>query len=185
MKTRTYYDILQVARDASNEVISSAYRTLMRSLRKHPDLGGDPYEASLIGEAYNTLSDQARRAAYDANIGEAERTGKPFGEDGIERRRTPRRDVDAKVSFCIGNEDLWHAARVRDISILGLRLQARVPFGVGNHLIVAPESVKSPAVHGTVRWQRMFHPNAFERIYEAGIEFSDQITDIEDRICRE
>src|SRR5262249_44734019 len=51
--------------DAPIEIIRTSYRTLMHSLRMHPDLGGDPRHAALINEAFATLNNPARRAAYD------------------------------------------------------------------------------------------------------------------------
>jgi curved DNA-binding protein CbpA len=65
---RNYYRILQVQPDAPLEIIRASYRTLMRELKQHPDLGGDNFNASLLNEAYETLSDPARRAAYDEKI---------------------------------------------------------------------------------------------------------------------
>ncbi|MDH5254813.1 MAG: J domain-containing protein [Gammaproteobacteria bacterium] len=62
---RNLYRILHVQPDAPEEIIRSSYRTLMTKLRRHPDLGGDHYTATLINEAYAVLSDPARRAAYD------------------------------------------------------------------------------------------------------------------------
>ena len=62
---RNYYRILQVQPDAPFEVIRASYRTLMRELKQHPDLGGSTSEASFINEAYETLSNPDRRAAYD------------------------------------------------------------------------------------------------------------------------
>jgi curved DNA-binding protein CbpA len=62
---RNYYRILQVQPDASAEVIRASYHTLMRDLKRHPDLGGSTADASLLNEAYETLSDPVRRAAYD------------------------------------------------------------------------------------------------------------------------
>ena len=37
----------------------------MQKLRMHPDLGGNCSEAALLNQAYQTLSDPARRAVYD------------------------------------------------------------------------------------------------------------------------
>lgn len=66
---RNYYRILHVDRDAPAEVIQASYRTLMHRLRVHPDLGGDEAEAALVNEAFATLGDPARRAAYDVTLG--------------------------------------------------------------------------------------------------------------------
>jgi curved DNA-binding protein CbpA len=65
---RNYYRILQVQPDAPTEIIRASYRTLMRELKKHPDLGGSTWGASVLNEAYETLSDPACRAVYDEEL---------------------------------------------------------------------------------------------------------------------
>jgi len=62
---RNYYRILHVQPDAPAEVIRASYRTLMREMKKHPDLGGSSSEASLLNEAYAVLDNPAARALYD------------------------------------------------------------------------------------------------------------------------
>lgn len=66
MKFKDYYEILEVARTASNDEIKKAYRKLAHQY--HPDVSKDPAgEAKFkeIGEAYATLKDKEKRAAYD------------------------------------------------------------------------------------------------------------------------
>lgn len=65
---RNYYRILQVQPDAPIEIIRASYRTMMRELKLHPDLGGSNLEASVLNEAYEALSDPQRRAAYDKEL---------------------------------------------------------------------------------------------------------------------
>lgn len=65
---RNYYRILHVQQDAPVEIIQTSYRTLMQRMKMHPDLGGDHWQASLINEAYATLSDPERRAQYDDTL---------------------------------------------------------------------------------------------------------------------
>jgi len=60
-----YYKILQIDREAHPEIIRVVYRTLLKVLGKHPDLGGSESDAQNIIEAYRTLSDPERRRAYD------------------------------------------------------------------------------------------------------------------------
>jgi curved DNA-binding protein CbpA len=62
---RNYYRILHVQPDAPAEVIRASYRTLMRELKKHPDLGGASSEASLLNEAYAVLANPEARTLYD------------------------------------------------------------------------------------------------------------------------
>lgn len=59
-----HYRTLQVRRDASPEVISAAYRRLMKDA--HPDHGGDAERAKRLNAAYSTLSDPASRRTYDS-----------------------------------------------------------------------------------------------------------------------
>jgi hypothetical protein len=65
---RNYYRILQVQPDAPTEIIRASYRTLMRELKNHPDLGGSVFAAAVLNEAYETLSNPERRAAYDKEL---------------------------------------------------------------------------------------------------------------------
>jgi len=181
---RNYYEILQVSRDAGPEVIAAARRAIFSSMKKHPDLGGDSAEAALINEAYEVLTDPARRSAYDAKLASCAGAGveKSGGERFEERRRAPRREINTTVSFCLDFDLCWHSARVRDVSVLGVRIQTHAQLVTGQHLVIAPTNLASQAIHGTVKWTRMFHPSVFERVYEAGIEFSDQIPDVEGRL---
>lgn len=61
------YEILAIAKDASEAEIKKAYRTLAK--KYHPDVNRGNKEAEIkfkaVGEAYNLLSDKAKRANYD------------------------------------------------------------------------------------------------------------------------
>jgi curved DNA-binding protein len=64
--TRDHYEVLGVPRDASSEDIRKAYRKLAR--KHHPDVSkeeGAEDRFKEISEAYETLRDADKRAAYD------------------------------------------------------------------------------------------------------------------------
>lgn len=68
-----FYEILGVSKDASKDEIKSAFRKKAREL--HPDVNKAPdAEAQFkeLGKAYETLSDDNKRATYDR-----------YGEDGL------------------------------------------------------------------------------------------------------
>ena len=98
-KSRTFYDVLHVSRDAPVEIIRSSYRTLMQRLKKHPDLGGDAATAALINEAYAVLTKAERRAEYDALLNAAPQVG---GHPENQPSRTPDRlsDPFRECVFC-------------------------------------------------------------------------------------
>ena len=62
-----YYELLAVSRDADGATLKSAYRKL--AMKYHPDRnpGDDEAERKFkeVGEAYDTLKDPQKRAAYD------------------------------------------------------------------------------------------------------------------------
>lgn len=64
---KDYYELLGVAKGASQEEIKSAYRKL--AMKYHPDRNPDNKEAEEkfkeISEAYSVLSDQQKRTQYD------------------------------------------------------------------------------------------------------------------------
>lgn len=69
---KNYYEILEVDRKASPEVIEKAYRILVK--RYHPDLQKSEkqkeYEEKMkeVNEAYSVLSDDYKRTSYDEQL---------------------------------------------------------------------------------------------------------------------
>ncbi|HEY5863211.1 MAG TPA: DnaJ domain-containing protein, partial [Casimicrobiaceae bacterium] len=66
MKYKDYYATLGVPRDADADAIKTAYRKLARKF--HPDVSKEAKaeeQFKEVGEAYETLKDPEKRAAYD------------------------------------------------------------------------------------------------------------------------
>ena len=69
---KNYYEILEVDKNASSEIIDKAYKTLAK--KYHPDLQDDIHKKEaeknfkMINEAYEVLSNQEQRALYDQKI---------------------------------------------------------------------------------------------------------------------
>lgn len=70
---KTYYDILEVSRYATDEVINRAHKVLVK--RYHPDVQKDSEsrkkaaeEMVKVNEAYEVLSDKDKKAKYDKNL---------------------------------------------------------------------------------------------------------------------
>lgn len=78
MKFKDYYEILGVARNATQDDVKRAYRKLARKF--HPDVSKEAdAEARFkeLGEAYAVLKDPEKRAAYD-QMGSQWKTGQDF-----------------------------------------------------------------------------------------------------------
>lgn len=70
---KTYYDILEVSRYATDEVINRAHKVLVK--RYHPDVQKDSEsrkkaaeEMVKVNEAYEVLSDKNKKAKYDKKL---------------------------------------------------------------------------------------------------------------------
>lgn len=66
MEQRDYYEVLEVSRSASQEEIKKSYRRMAR--KYHPDVSSEPDAEDRFKEiqrAYEVLSDEQKRTAYD------------------------------------------------------------------------------------------------------------------------
>tara|TARA_R110001606_G_scaffold362448_1_gene516217 strand:- start:845 stop:1651 length:807 start_codon:yes stop_codon:yes gene_type:complete len=110
-----YYQILGVDKNADSKSIKGAYRKL--ASKHHPDKGGDQEEFKKIQKAYETLSDNDKRAQYDnpSPFGDGFQNNSPFsqgspfgdifgdifGQQGRQQRRTANPDSvgDVKITL--------------------------------------------------------------------------------------
>ena len=75
MEEKDYYELLEISRNASDEVVKNAYRALAK--KYHPDTANVDKELieknmKQINEAYEVLSSKEKRAIYDQELKEKE-----------------------------------------------------------------------------------------------------------------
>lgn len=84
---RNYYQILEVDKNASFEVVEKAYKTLVK--KYHPDLqesslkNDSEEKLKLINEAYEVLSDEEKRKNYDLALQQEEIEKEKIKEEAI------------------------------------------------------------------------------------------------------
>ena len=118
MKYKDYYAILGVPREASADDIKKAYRRLAQ--KYHPDVSkeaGAEEKFKEVAEAYQTLKDAEKRAAYD-QLGSGFREGQEFRPPPDWGERFHFQQGDGAAGFSFDDLDLGDLFE-------GLRTQAR------------------------------------------------------------
>jgi len=120
-----YYSILGVSRTASETEIKTAFRKL--AAKHHPDKGGDHKKFIEIKEAYETLSDPQKRAAYDNPQPQSfswstnqqgfnpfeEIFGQQFGYNPFGGQRPQRKNHDIRVNVDLTLEEVFSGKEIR------------------------------------------------------------------------
>jgi molecular chaperone DnaJ len=179
MAKRDYYEVLGVAKNASEAELKKAYRRL--AMKHHPDRNPDNKEAEEkfkeAKEAYETLNDPQKRAAYDqfghAGVDPSMGGGGGFGGGGFGGGASfsdifgdifggggggggPQtyRGADLRYNLSLSLED----------AVSGTTVKIRVPTmvkcepcnGSGAKPGTSPETCSTCAGHGQVRMQQGF-----------------------------
>lgn len=148
--SKDYYQILGVEKKATKEDIKKAFRTLAH--KYHPDKkGGDEAKFKEVSEAYTVLSDDKKRAEYDAygrvfSGGGGGQSADGFDFSGFGGQNGVEFDIDINDIFG-GFNDIFGAGmrshRGRDISIdIELSFKESI-FGVTRKVLITKDSTCS------------------------------------------
>ena len=175
MSKRDFYEILGVNRDASSEDIKKAYRKL--AMKHHPDRNPDNPKAEAqfkeAKEAYEILSDEQKRTAYDqyghAGVDPQARSGAGgggfgdafsdifgdiFGGSSGGNRANVYRGADLRYNLEITLEEAAHGSETR-IRIPTMA-SCETCDGSGAKKGTQPQTCPTCAGHGQVRMQQGF-----------------------------
>lgn len=148
MEFKDYYQLLGVARDASEDDIKKAYRRLAR--KYHPDVSSEPDAENRfkeVAEAYEVLHDAEKREAYD-RLGANWRAGEEFRPppNWDSRQQASSREFTAEeaAQFSEFFDSLFGGAR----GYAGQRQSARGP-GADQHARIVIDL--EDAFHGATR----------------------------------
>ena len=123
--SQTHYDVLGISRDADATEVRRAWKTLVQVW--HPDrFTGDMVDeaqerAAQINDAYSTLRDSGRRAAYDCRLAGDDLVRESKAAAAAEAARAARRSSAgraARVSPSSGHEGVTIAAMPLDQQLL-------------------------------------------------------------------
>lgn len=134
--TKDYYKILDITEFSSIDEIKSAYRTLARKF--HPDVAGNSpsiiAKFKEINEAYEVLSNQAKKADYDAarkfysyaqnGAAKKSNTNKNGTDSNINKKNAFKEQNynkktfhDKKTSFSFNWEDIFNFSHTKEANI--------------------------------------------------------------------
>jgi molecular chaperone DnaJ len=167
---KDYYVVLGVSRGADLHKIKKAYRMAVK--KHHPDIGPALQDSDRFleaKEAYETLSDEAKRRRYDQELqrqGSQLRTAR--APDIIRRRRAPLEDLDPLVSaadeffggFVPGFlPDYFEKEHAKGKNLfLDIVLTLQEAFAGGLFPIAVPVIESCPRCHRTGFWEDFYCP---------------------------
>ena len=125
---KNYYEILEVDKNASQEVIEKAYRTLVK--KYHPDLQQgtkrEEYSEKIkeVNQAYDVLSDELQRAEYDETLENDKVTQEKYVKtlqenyqlrqqiNRMEQQQLYKQQIEAQKKQCVDQGSIMNMGRV-------------------------------------------------------------------------
>jgi len=150
-----YYSILGINKNASDEDIRKAYKK--KSMKHHPDRGGDEAEFKKVNEAYSTLKDPQKRAMYDNPQRHYNSSNFAGGQNPFEdvfgdmfqnfgfARQAPNRNPPIHAEVQIELEDV----------LFGKTIDAQIGFRNGNTKLVTINIPKGVHHGSQIRYPQM------------------------------
>ena len=128
------YEALGLSRDATQDDIKKAYRKL--AMKNHPDKGGDPEAFKVVQNAYDVLSDPAKRRNYDQYGNPDGPPQQPFGDPfgmaemfggfGFGRAGRTNRRQNHTHPLPITLEEAFHgASKTMKVTVTGMCMDCR------------------------------------------------------------
>ena len=162
----TLYELVGVSQVADQKQIKKAFRK--KAMEHHPDRGGNANSFAMVRQAYDVLSDPAKREYYDANgsappISNIEREaytmlGEGFAQVAAQCKWKPRRYAE------IIRVNLQNAIRENEAKIAELRAQLEsLNFALPEPLDNTVENLFASAIE----WQRNNIRTQIEKIDRA------------------
>ena len=181
---KNYYEILEVDKKASNEIIEKAYKTLAK--KYHPDLQSNEiqkeYEEKmkLINEAYSVLSDDYKKSTYDEqlqnNIGSIDDYKKVLQENAALKQEIQRltgeqtqqtyNNMQYQEQVNRAVNQAYQDAYVQDMKNRGYKIKYKHTFKQYRNLII---SIAVVILIFILIWQIPFVKKFFVGIYEENI----------------
>ena len=140
---KNYYDILEINRNASQEIVEKAYKTLAK--KYHPDLqdGNSQIDCEAkmkeLNEAYEVISNPEKRALYDSelakleeqstnsNVAEVQQPNDEFYKQEYERQEAIRQaQYEQQMQNAVNKA--YHDAYIQDLKNRGYKIRYKKTF---------------------------------------------------------
>lgn len=167
---KDYYEVLGIEKSASPDEIKRAYRKLAQQY--HPDKGGDAEKFKEVNEAYQVLSDPAKRAQYDRFGGTFEQARAQGGFGGFNGFRDFSSFAEAFDFFNQARESEFNVSDIGDVfeEVFGTSGSRSRRKQRGQDIAVDAEITLEDAAKGTEREFSLYRGVVCPKCSGSGVE---------------